>query len=60
MNRRIDYMVKALALRMLLMIVRRLGCHQDPTDGDGLDFDKLERDVTSTVKSCHEIADGRN
>jgi hypothetical protein len=42
------------------MVVRRLGCHQDPTDGDGFDFEKLERDVTSTVKSCHEIADGRN
>jgi hypothetical protein len=59
MNRRIDYLFKALALRMLLMIVRRLGCHHDPTDGDGFDVAKLEKTVTETVKSCEQIADGR-
>ena len=58
MNKRIDYKFKEIVLRMLLMVVIKLGCKEDPRCA-GRDFEGFERGVRETFHECEAISDGR-
>ena len=58
MNKRIDYKFKELVLRMLLMVVIKLGCKDDIRCA-GLNFEGFEREVRETFLECESISDGR-
>ncbi len=58
MNQRIDYKFKALCLRLLLMIARKLDCHNDPKVS-GRNYEVFEQDVRKNIAECEAISDGR-
>lgn len=53
MNKRIDYKVKALELKMLLLLVGRL------VDSKTYNAEDLEREVLATMEECEAMSDDR-